>query len=113
MAGSTQRARWFAQWRAQGEPDWRYMFVPAGPYSNRVRCLTCGCKGIPGLDWPHGWQVGCLIGHKQCPDCGAYTRSLGSHRKCKLHHTRCCQHHGTQYGALMELLGTPEDASRV
>jgi len=100
MAGCNQSAAWFAQWRRDGKPEWRQQFIRVGPWSNKVMCIECGSTGFMGLDYPHGWQVGCLIGHQTCDVCGNKARNVGSHKWCKLHHQTCCQHLSTNGGRL-------------
>lgn len=102
MAGSWQKAEWYRQWTAQGRPStWREQFAHLS--GRKVTCLICGSRGYDGNTQPTGWQVSCLIGHKEeCPTCGAPVKNLGSHLNCKSHHTCCGQHTRTQYQRLME-----------
>lgn len=112
MAGCRQKAAWFAEWRRAGKPEgWRDQFVPAGPYSNKVRCRECGSMGYPGVFHPHPWQISHLIGHRAvCEDCRAPCMNLGSHKTCQAHHRVCHDHYDTQYRAVTRLLTEKEEA---
>lgn len=77
-------------------PQWRKLFAPVPGRSSKTRCLLCGRVGYDGVVRPAGWQVSCVMGHRErCLTCHrpfVDGTALAGHQRCKLHHACCLQH---------------------